>query len=46
MGVIAVDDPRAADVRALLERHLAYANHHSPPRDVHAHDIDELLDRS
>jgi putative acetyltransferase len=41
---IAVDDPRAADVRALLERHLAYANEHSRPEDVHALDVEGLLD--
>jgi putative acetyltransferase len=41
--VIAVDDPRAADVRALLDRHLAFANEHSPPEDVHALDLDGLL---
>lgn len=43
-GEIAIDDPRAADVRALLERHLAFANSHSPPEDVHALEVDELLD--
>ena len=42
-GVISPDDPRAADVRALLERHLAFANEHSPPEDVHALDLDGLL---
>ena len=41
---IEVDDPRRADVRALLERHLAFCNQHSPPEDVHALDIDGLLD--
>jgi putative acetyltransferase len=40
---IAPDDPRRPDVRALLERHLAYANEHSPPEDVHALDLDGLL---
>ena len=40
---ISVDDPRAADVRALLARHLAFANAHSPPEDVHALDVDGLL---
>jgi putative acetyltransferase len=40
--VIAVHDPRAADVRALLERHLAFANEHSPPENVHALDVDGL----
>jgi putative acetyltransferase len=43
-GVIAVDDPRAEDVRALLATHLAFANQHSPPADVHALDVDALLD--
>jgi putative acetyltransferase len=45
-GVITPDDPRAPDVRALLERHLSFANEHSPPEDVHALDIDGLLDPS
>ena len=43
-GEISIDDPRAADVRALLERHLAFANLHSPPEDVHALDVAGLLD--
>jgi putative acetyltransferase len=43
-GEISIDDPRAGDVRALLERHLAFANTHSPPEDVHALDLDGLLD--
>jgi putative acetyltransferase len=38
------DDPRAPDVMALLERHLVFANEHSPPEDVHALDVDGLLD--
>ena len=42
-GQIAPDDPRAADVRALLATHLAFANEHSPPEDVHALDLDGLL---
>jgi putative acetyltransferase len=41
---IALDDPRAADVRALLERHLAFSDEHSPPEDVYALDVDGLLD--
>ena len=41
---IELDDPRADDVVALLERHLAFANEHSPPEDVHALDLDGLLD--
>ena len=36
------DDPEAADVRALLQRHLDFANEHSPPEDVHALDVDGL----
>jgi len=43
-GVIAVDDPRVDDVRALLATHLAFAHQHSPPEDVHALDVDRLLD--
>ena len=43
-GEIRIDDPRRADVRALLEVHLEFCNAHSPPEDVHALDIDGLLD--
>ncbi len=43
-GVIEVDDPRADDVRALLAAHLRFANEHSPREDVHALDVDALLD--
>ena len=42
--VISADDPRADDVRALLERHLEFANLHSPPEDVHALDVKGLAD--
>lgn len=42
-GTIAVDDPRAADIRDLLARHLAFANANSAPQDVHALDIGGLL---
>jgi hypothetical protein len=41
---IAADDPRASDIRALLARHLVFAHEHSPPEDVHALDLDGLLD--
>ncbi|MGH8890034.1 MAG: GNAT family N-acetyltransferase [Acidothermaceae bacterium] len=41
---IAIDDPRNADVRALLERHLVFADSHSPPEDVHALDAERLVD--
>ena len=43
-GVIAVEDPRVDDVRALLATHLAFSHQHSPPEDVHALDVDRLLD--
>jgi putative acetyltransferase len=43
-GEIAVDDPRADDVRALLRRHLEFAALHTPPRHVFALDVDGLLD--
>ena len=42
--VIAVDDPRADDVRALLECHLAFAREVTPPGHVHALDADSLMD--
>lgn len=41
---IAVDDPHAPDVHALLERHLAFAHRHSPPEDVHAFEGDALAE--
>jgi putative acetyltransferase len=44
--VIAVDDPRRDDVRALLEQHLAFARSVTPPEHVHALDLDGLLDPS
>jgi putative acetyltransferase len=34
--IIAVADPNADDVRALLERHLTFAREESPPEHVHA----------
>jgi hypothetical protein len=40
---ITIDDPRRKDVRELLERHLAFADSHSPPEDVHALDVAGLL---
>jgi putative acetyltransferase len=45
-GVISTDDPLADDVRELLERHLAYAHATTAPEDVHALDLDALLDPS
>ena len=43
---IAEDDPRAPDIRELLERHLAFARAPTPPEDAHALDLDGLLDPS
>lgn len=42
-GVIADDDPRAADVVALLGSHLEQMNALSPPEEVHALDVEALL---
>ena len=42
--VVAVDDPEAVDVRALLGRHLAFARQHSPPEHVHALEVAGLKD--
>lgn len=42
--VIDVDDPRADDVRSLLEQHLTFARGVTPPEDVHALDLDGPLD--
>ena len=36
------DEPTAPDVLALLETHLAFANEHSAPEDVHALDVHGL----
>jgi putative acetyltransferase len=41
---VAEDDPRNPDVIALLERHLEFARGVTPPEDVHALDLDGLLD--
>ena len=43
-GVVAAEDPRADDVRALLGAHLALMNDQSPPEDVHALDVEALVD--
>jgi putative acetyltransferase len=43
-GHIAVDDPRAPDVRALLERHREFAHAQTPPEHSFALDADGLLD--
>jgi putative acetyltransferase len=42
--VIAEDDPAAADVRALLARHLTFTRAQSPPEHVHALDVGSLLE--
>ena len=41
---IEVDDPQRDDVRALLEQHLSFARGTTPPEDVHALDLDGLLE--
>ena len=41
--IVAIDDPQSAEVRALLDKHLAFASKHGPPEDMHALDITELL---
>lgn len=43
---ISVEDPRGIDVRELLVAHLAFTGFHSPPEDMHALDLDGLLDPS
>ena len=43
-GQIAIDDPRDPPVRELLERHLAFARTTTPPEDVHALEVDALVD--
>ena len=43
-GEISIDDPRAGDVRGLLERHLAFADLHTPPEDIHALGVDGLVE--
>ena len=42
--VIDIEDPRVDDVRALLERHLAFAREVTPPAHVHALEAESLLD--
>ena len=43
-GEISVDDPRAPDVRRLLEIHLVFARSQTPPEDAHAMGADQLVD--
>jgi putative acetyltransferase len=40
---ISVDDPRKADVRALLERHLTFCLSETPPEHSFALDVDALV---
>ena len=42
--MISVDDPRRPEVRALLERHLAFCLSETPPEHSFALDVDGLLD--
>lgn len=42
--VIAVEDPRTADVQDLLARHLAHMRSQSPPQSVFALGVSGLLD--
>lgn len=41
--VVGPDDPRAPDVRAVLERHLGFAREVTPPEGVHALGVDGLV---
>jgi putative acetyltransferase len=43
-NAISIENPRADEARALLERHLVFARAQVPPEDAHALDIDELAD--
>jgi putative acetyltransferase len=43
---IAVDDPQRDDVRALVARHLEFANEVTPPGHVHALGTDSLEDHA
>jgi putative acetyltransferase len=43
-ALIAIDDPREPDVRALLERHVRFARGQSPPERSFALDLRGLLD--
>jgi putative acetyltransferase len=41
---IGADDPNAGDVRELLRRHLEFARANTPPEDVHALEVNQLVD--
>lgn len=38
-----MEDPRAPDIRRLLGEHLSFCRSESPPEDVHALDVSDLL---
>lgn len=42
--IVVEDDPRKTDIVALLESHLEFARAVTPPEDVHALDLDGLVD--
>jgi putative acetyltransferase len=44
--VVGPDNPLAPDVRALLERHLAFARATTRPEDVHAMEVEALAEPS
>lgn len=41
---IGVDDPNAEDVRELLRRHMEFARDNTPTEDVHALEVNQLVD--
>jgi putative acetyltransferase len=43
-GEIAIDDPRRPDVRALIERHVAFGRETTPPEHSFTLDVSALLD--
>ena len=43
-GEIAIDDPRAPDVRRLLATHLTFARAPTPPEDAHALEVEDLCE--
>jgi putative acetyltransferase len=44
--VVAIDDPRRDDVRAVLEQHLAFSREVTPAAGVHALEVEGLVDPS
>ena len=42
--IMGLEDPRADDVRAILDRHLAFAREVTPPEHVYALDVDAWAD--